>query len=343
MYPTFERRTVDYTAAYTAWLNWGVPEQRDAYRAMARNMMHDHRVAELRETSFHAGYGSRLALEEALGSYHWDRIRFATTPDFLDRDLSKPNLVAGAPGANLIDQDTPLVTFLDLNGLGAVYAWARLHPPADFPAVFEDFPRLSTDEAIATWLSDLVRMRGKATVVGAVLAAKQAYRADLKNKPFHPVWAGLWDELKGQVATAGPDRWLESVGVWKGASGRWIVPLCYSAFDAGTLVRPTVLDSGFYAHHFPSPPPPAPAVELRHGGCCMDLRISPPATGLVHEYIHQVMDFEPRHWERAGAKCEPTLRAGPPGLVSQRRAHHRLLCTRCGAQVNDWIRDSEID
>jgi hypothetical protein len=86
------------------------------------------------------------------------------------------------------------------------------------------------------------------------------------------------------------------------------------------LFRPTQLNAGWYAHHFPSPP--QATVEM--GGHTMflghdDGRVtSPPA---VSEFLHQQVDFRIGNWTAGGSLLGFTGRPIKGLLDRQRRQH----------------------
>ena len=331
MYPVFGRRELAYDTHLDRWLNWSDPAGKDAYRAMACNIIHDHRVQPERAQRFDNQYLTGRALENALAKYFSECVRTAAPPDFV-KDDNRENIVAGAPSANLVDEDTRLVTFLDLTGLDPLYRWAHEHPAAEYRDVFDVYEAEPNDDGVAKWLTETIKTIGKDTLVPAVLAVKRAIRNDSRYRQFHPVWVGLEEEVGALLTAAQVDRWWEAVGVHKARSPRWVIPLMYTVFEAGTLVRPTILDIGFYAHHFPSPPD----APRRLGGCCMDLRTSPKTSRLVHEFVHQEIELLDRYWTAAGSLCLPTTRPSAGDLAIQRQQHYQLLLYEYPG-ATDWM------
>lgn len=319
MFPVFGRRELNYDEHFQRWRARTTADV-DAFRAMARNVMYDHRVSPERAEQFHSSYAASKLLEDALWLYFKQRVRGAAAPDFV-LDANIGNIVAGAPKANLVDEDERLVTFLDLNGLRDLYRWAKGHPSTEYRDVFDHARLDGSDDDYADWLGETIATLGDQVVVAAALAVKRAVARAAGYTHFHPVWAALWTELSDSLASGEVDRWWERVGVCKVTSPRWVVPLVYKVYEAGTLVRPTILDSGFYAYHFPSPPQLPP----QNGGCCMDLQTAAKPGGLTHEYIHQEIAYEERHWTDAGSLCLPTSRPSPTDLPVQRQNHNELL------------------
>lgn len=334
VYPVFNASRRNYDAAYERWLNWTPVVERPPYRALARNLMYDHRVTPEREAPFHRWVRKSASLEAALRGYFDQCVRHRTRPDFLMATRNASNFVSGAPGADLVDPDTDLLTFLDLNGLRDIFDWASRNPAPEYKRVFKDYPKDCEPSRVGSWIEEQIKRLGASTVVPAALSARRAARAHPSYQRHHPVWAMLWDDAEAVVRSADADRWSEIVGVHRGHPGNWVIPLQYKVVECGTLVRPTMLDAGCYAYHFPSPP----AAPIRDGGCCMDLRTSPAPGGLRHEYIVQEMDFFEDHWRRAGPLCVRTKRPTRGSLELQRRAHHKRLCANYPG-VRSWMKD----
>ena len=328
MYPVFTRRELNYDADFARWLNWPDPVQRDAYRAMACNVMYDHRVQKERANLFNEYYLAGGKLDEAIRRYFEEHVRTADPPHFV-LDLNLSNIVAGAPLANFVDERTPLITFLDLNGLIEVYRWASRNPHPDYRDIFRLYDVRPGDD-VSPWLRRRVDQFGERSFVGALLAALRERRKE-PDSHYHPAWAALWSELAPVLSEGLVNRWWETVGVYK-PGPRWIIPLRYTVYEAGTVVRPSILDSGFYAYHFPSPA----GVPSREGGCCVDLQTAPPARGLIHEYIHKQIDYTEQHWLAAGGFCLQTSRGTTGNLPDQRRSHYSLLLSKYPNVLN-WM------
>src|SRR5262249_28247687 len=107
-----------YEPAVEEWLKT-VPL---TYPAMARNIMHDHRVSRERAEAFDSCTNRpRTAsdLGDAIIRYKQLYVKTARHPHFLDKDLNGDNMITGVysrslPGPHL---EIELVRVLDLNGL----------------------------------------------------------------------------------------------------------------------------------------------------------------------------------------------------------------------------------
>ncbi|MFM9959867.1 MAG: hypothetical protein ACKV2Q_01425 [Planctomycetaceae bacterium] len=296
---------------------------------MSRNLMHDHRVTPTREAAFDRFVVQRpvttAVLQQAIVDYFHAKVRDRKRPDYVYAAVNDANLLTGtATGRHSINKDVQLVRVLDLNGLGQVFTWAKLRKEKWFTS----FPDSYDERMVATWLD--ARMQGRPILrvdafVGAILAAMNAYR---RVKPYQPTWATTHEAFATHVAE-GPDRWLEVLGMTRPTSPRWLILLKYPIREAGTLCRPTQLDAGWYAYHFPSPP----QTPLEVGGHAMDLRTSPSAASLLPEFIHSQIDHELRHKINIGR----TTRVNAGALADQRQYHHQLLAAEYGPGVYTWM------
>lgn len=302
------------------------------HRAMARNIMHDHRVSTAREASFDKLLEhpcSDRGLQNAIVDYFKAKVRTRTLPDYVYSRLNGQNLLTGTPsGKHVLHKDLQLVRLLDLNGLGRMFRWAK-----DEKGVrqFERCPGIGDDPAQARWLDEELQGQTEArqrAFVAAVLDVLNEYR---RERPFQPTWASTWAAF-GSHAMAGPERWLQVFGMPRPTYPRWVVLLRYTVREAGTVARPTQLDAGWFPYHFPSPSQAPPA----GGGHPMDLRLTPRATTLLPEYVHRQIDHLSSHVEGIGR----TAGAVTGRLGNQRQAHHELLASRYGPDVRAWMASS---
>ncbi len=314
-----------YDSAIQAWLG-----RNDlAYRSMARNIMHDHRVCEARADSFDALMNSPRTdsdLRDAIIRYKEIYIKTSRFPQFIDARVNQNNIVSGSPDVRqVVHKSESLVRILDLNGLTPVFQWAKRQGHATFAS----FPTRASGPAVDTWLSRRIQQLPPDQFVSACLDAMNDYR---KYLPFHPTWAVAWRRFKPFVAQGG-DRWLQVMGMHREFVGRWLILLSYTVGEAGTVARPTQLDAGWEPHHFPSPP----QARAGKGGHPMDLETSYPLTELLSEFIHQQIHHTVRHWTDAGGLIERTSAPTSGSLDVQRTNHHNLLGSRYGHYVFYWM------
>jgi len=71
-------------------------------------------------------------------------------------------------------------------------------------------------------------------------------------KPSHGVWAGRWQELEAHAET-NASTWMSAMGVRTPTDASLCLLLRYDAVEVHPLVRPTILEAGWYPEHFPSP------------------------------------------------------------------------------------------
>lgn len=284
-------------------------------RAVACNLVHDHRVDAEREAEWRRFLPRRAGakdLKDAVKDYRDERVRYADSPDFADDSLNGKNFMRGPLG------DNEMATVIDLTGLAALfrenYRW--------FPS--EDQGPEATKKSLDR------RMRGS---VGPVMRRFVASALELMNgsRPFNPVWVMPWTEF-ATVLEAGATRWCEAVGrPIHDDIAHWVIVLRYRLREAGgSLVAPTTLDAGLSPEHFPPP--------LRAGrtGIAMDLQSGPPDV-LRSEAIHPQTYYRPEFWEASDfAKGEARPSAGR--LVRQRTAHYNLLCQKFGSSTGTWMK-----
>ena len=272
---------------------------------MAENLIAEHRVSQTRFESFQqllvpagapgvpAAALSLKVVEDAVVEYQKRvRVKIASKLEpAYELPENKNNQIRLDPGKDLC-------TILNLTLFGRVYERAgkelgiapfrhfEITGPSD-----EDTNALLQD-GLST--SDPLR-RGE--FMDAALRAIAWYRQN-EQEVLYPTWAAEWDSIEPYLGAKAPSRWLQSVGVGKD-NAIWVAVLRYRLPSAVGMYRPTQLDAGWYAYHFPSPP----QAELEKGGFTMDLRDAPPdpRQGLVSEYLHRQIDFEIGDWTRAGS------------------------------------------
>jgi hypothetical protein len=302
-------------------------------KALARNIMYDFRVSNIREGNLNNFCQFPLlgtGLRDAIIDYFYNRIRNQATPDYIDASLNADNIVSGiATIRQKIRKDTLLVRIVDLNGLAPVFSWAK----SEGIKTFKFFPDPIDDSIVSSWLTKKIEGFTTAQLRDFMKVVIDAMNSMRKIAPFQPTWVTTWEALKPHLA-AKPERWLETLGVAKPESPRWMFLLRYTVRDAGTVARPTQLDAGSYPYHFPSPP----QASIEWGGHPMDLQISPPAAFLLPEFIHEQIDHRIEHWDEAGQFCIATTRPMVESLDKQRCTHHKLLALKYGRHdIQYWM------
>ncbi|HYH86169.1 MAG TPA: hypothetical protein VEX60_12000 [Pyrinomonadaceae bacterium] len=307
-------------------------------KAVAINLMYDHRVSVERERAFDAFVKhpcTAFGLRKALKDYFEEKVRERKLPHYVYSDVNACNLLNGQPGVRpLIKPETKLIRVLDLNGLKGVFQWAQTERKyrGRWGRTFDRFPPDMNDRAVMDFLDEKMESRSVVDFVGTVLDVLNEHR--LEKKPFQPTWATMWSAFRDYV-DEGPDRWHQVLGMDK-PSSCWLVLLRYTVREAGTVARPTQLDSGWYQFHFPSPPPPNP--PLSTGGHPMDLKAS--ADRVLPEYVHKQIRHLPEHWTVLAPNNYGRTTAPPlPALADERKIHHRLLIHHYGPSVRSWMND----
>jgi hypothetical protein len=308
---------------------------RHELRAVACNLMFDQRVSLQRENALRAYFAAARnspfegRLQTAIREYHRERIRTAPTPEFLDTAANGENL------AGTRHDGIELARILNLNGLAAAFSAARgsIDSFKDFPRQ-PDKPALTSspyDLKVLRWLDERLGASGsnRDSVIRDVLLALNKARVE---KPYEPAWATTWGGF-GPVRTEGPRRWCQVVGVVNtGGTARWVLVLRYRLPPGWPLVRPTILDAGYNAYHFPSPP-----YQRRKTGHPMDLRYTPLPQQLRREFIHRQIDHHPDHWEAAGRLLDRTDGPLPGRIGLRRRAHLQLLAKHYKSGIQGWM------
>lgn len=299
--------------------------------AVARNLMHDHRVAEPREKALRELFTTPMtveALESAVKLYAEHHVRYTGTPDFVEDAINAENILAGtALGAHQVSKDLALGRVLNLAGAGMreFYVACRERRVKAFAMVPGDDP-MNVKKWIDGYMEDPDKRDG---FVARVLAHLWPQRDAL---PVEPCWATTWDVLEA-VADEPASRWAEVVGV-PPAPGDWLILLKYRVRETGTLVRPTQLDAGWNARHFPSPP----TTPLAGGGHPMDLGGDGCRAALRPEFIHQQITHTPAHWIAAGKRVQKVDEVvNERDLVLQRVRHWTLLQSRDGDVIRAWM------
>ena len=308
-------------------------------RAMARNLLCEHRLSAERLAAFSASAGELTALDRvqlALEEYQAVDVRPSIGVGLLPayaRPENENNSVELPPGAHI-------GTVLDLTRLGRVYAEAKATfrlPEFQAYAVTDPRDYSQVNDFLGTRLNDSVL---KEPFLKALFRACTRYRNRIEER-VHPTWVAEWKSLEPFLDPNKPERWLRAVGVPRDCPV-WLAVLRYPVEDSKReirLFRPTQLDAGWYAHHFPSPP----QAVLSSGGHTMFLREfdhggKEEINRLVSEFLHAQVDFTIGDWHRGGSLVAFTHQSVTGVLEEQRKAHWLLLQASYGAVgVRGWM------
>jgi len=250
-------------------------------RCLSANVAMDARVLPQAQSDWLTAVDARLPLLDGLGA-HWRRaylqtqakVRFSGIPARLPsrrqlahvepfRSLFSRTLGAGMPRVAALDALVGRYT-------GRAGLVQGLKTPANYDALAQVLNGLAEDEF--------------REVLGEALQC-------IDSQGPRPFW---WATLGEEVAGHGNDATAlcSAMGLGAYGEGDWVLVFDYTVADSGLLYRPTTLDSGGYAFHFPSP------AEHSHG-LTMALRTSEiPCTELLHHALP---------WDVAADRARPSV------------------------------------
>ncbi|MSV28119.1 MAG: hypothetical protein EXQ52_05170 [Bryobacterales bacterium] len=301
-------------------------------RAVAFNLMADHRVSPDREAEFHARAGSsptKTSLKDAVGDYFQSEVRDSSNPAFL-RTENENNFVPQwtSPARRGLHPGFELARIINLNGLEKVYIrnrdrlWKELPPPPGKPVP------VNYDE----FLDQQCRADEK-TKERFIEVLFEILDTDRVGNPYEPAWAMAWEDFAPH-SKKGANIWWKLAGIKLDRFPVWLAAVKLRAYEAGELFRPTQLDAGWNGFHFPSPP----NIVVDSGGHPVDLRRRDPYREVVSEYIFQQSRLESGHWVAAGKLLEEATGKDPGNFRAQRRAHHDVLSRKHGhGAIRRWM------
>lgn len=307
-------------------------------RAIAINIICDHRVSEKREESL-LGFFKRprdsLALRKAIVDYKRKKVRDRHLPEFAFREFNELNHIPPEywHGRN---RDYPLVRVLDLTGLHNVFTWARDN---DLGRPFDRFPGNPESPRFQDQVTNWLRRRIERSESEVMSFFDKVFALLDEAEPYQPTWATTWQAFSDFADTA-PDDWLDQIGVESPNSGRWLIMLKYPirALGRKSLVRPTQLDAGWYAFHFPTPRQNMSA----EGGHPMCLNTDSLPDGLLPEFVHTSIRHKTDHIVRRsdGFAIGQTAGTIREPFEELRVTHHGALQRKYGlSEVTDWMDD----
>jgi len=305
------------------------------HKAMACNLVHDHRVSPEREAHLSDMARSDMSglrctgvnLQNALNNYFEQRVRVRKLPPYVYWKLNGDNILGATPkGWVGPKRDTKLVRVLDLSGLFHPYSWAKKRGNKRFESLPYQMSRTAEwiDNQLKTLSVDDLR-----TFLDTVFGVLRNYS---QEHPFQPVWASTLTSFESHIKE-GPDRWLEMLGMVRTGKPRWLVLLAYEVKEAGTIARPTQLEAGFWPYHYPSPN----CAEAFRGGHPIDLGRAKRA--LLPEFVHKEIPHNLKHFECGGSRCGPTTRVTNESLLEEQRCTHydRLVEEYGLSHIESWM------
>jgi len=289
------------------------------YRALGENVIRDDRVSAKRAKKFHqwaAAKGHTGSLSDALSQYHKFAVRTDPLGTFLDPVINGHNFVSGKP--------RDLATVVDVTGLGFVLqrAGGRVAELEDFtPATTADPDALNALLRSELGIDKAARRR---TAVAVILRAMNLALAE-PDLAHHPIWTADWRDFVARADPKQATSWLRAVGVGPPSGERWLIVLKYTSTAAGQLVRPTQLDAGAYAYHFPSPR----RLGAGRGGQAAWLKLKharhPKIWLPLREFIHHQVPFRDEYYDDDAFPAGLTEAACDCPLLPNRARHLSAL------------------
>ena len=314
----------------------------DEHHALGQNLTIDHRVPPARGRRFAqqvaigcGAHGDPNACCEAVRSYQEKFVQRPKggIPDFLHHD-NKENILSGTHVNDLsvacMDGAVPLATLwkhyyfgdairAQLNSKGLKSAAVECHDDAGV------LRRLETDAMGTAEVQDQLRH--------ALAESLKCHLADNKNR-HEPRWCTTFDALQTHLHRPAGD-WERKLGKSPGRK-RYFVMVCkYPVSATSGVVRPTCLEAGTSAWHFPTPPSHA-----EPWGFTLPLA---PCDGEdpLPEFIHLEFAFAKEHFHCFGVHDPATPSQGKgsasPSIREQREQHGVWLRRSFGDAVADWL------
>ena len=321
-------------------VKWEVSKKHEI-RAVAINLRCDHRITPDREREFMSFLNNEQSLSDALKSYYKYRIKLNDKPDFILPNLNRENCVFGfSETENLIGTKEQLVNVLSLNGLIHVFQ-ACVEELEDFGfnerRGFEkpNTDELNSDKGFGDWLNRMLKNASpgkQENFVKSVFDLMNYYK-NKKEGYYNAIWVSKWDDFEPFI-NDGANVWVQVLGV-KRDMGTWQIILKYPVGAAEKIVRPTQLESGDYAYHFPSPE----NTPKKNGGHPMNLGIKKSLELLLSEFVHVQIDYDISYWVDAGRKIDViTENSCEIGVLRQN--HFNLLVKKYGDPIRKWMPDA---
>jgi hypothetical protein len=302
-------------------------------RALALNLIYDHRVSTQRALHFltFVGSGNPTAenLKNALATYRRELVAKAPGQTFSEAPEKSMNHVSKAQDLVHVCNVTKKLIHITNSGLMSDDVANALSQLGMGKRALESATTI--DNFLQPRLRDAEQ---KAEFVNNFLILLAEYR---KISPWNPIWTATWDHFERVSIQDEPASWLESVGLQCSSGPDWLLLLRYQSNEMGAIYRPTQLEAGNLAFHFPSPP----CAQCSVGGHPIHFGFQAPPPGvLISDFVHEETDFLPEHWRKAGSRLERADANSYGHLMSYRRRHHALLCAEYPeGRVPDWMPD----
>jgi hypothetical protein len=310
-------------------------------RAVGLNLLYDHRISSERARRFISFLGPLLSLVtpqtlvQALADYRREWVAQLPEETFDHDQENRENCVYDDGLTVRLPSDYELAHVCNVT--------QSLLRIAD-PAVKRQVPRLGLPGGTFASPRDVdvfVRQRVSDPLAANEFVENFLLLLDInrRRRPWHPIWVTNWDSFVRNIDNGRPESWPETVGLPIQSEPTWLLVLRYSVGEAKRRIyRPTQLEAGAFAWHFPSPISGIPPLR---GGHPMNLT-SPTASGsVVSEFVHAQIRFEPEYYIRAGPLFRRSGVETRGNLMAHRRLHHLALCEEYGStQVTNWMPDA---
>ncbi len=311
-------------------------------QAMARNLAVDWRVSPERERAFlDTDFGSTLPpdIKAWLEIYFDKLVRFSPAPEFLfDHNFHNrcPEIVP----------ETELAQVFRVGGLPPEVLGYVIKNMRTAPSELRDVPltgpRRDAYSEIEGFLTGAFPKSDRES--GSISSSSSAeQRAEFieqlwlylaANSPlYHPTWVGLWEEFE-EYSSGPADVWLSVLGKPKPTRPCLCFLLRYNVEDVTLLLRPTILDAGWFDAHLPSPPPEcewrSQSAPRPSGGHPVNFDSDPKP--LIQEFIHTNVARKPGWVVEWGWTSEGYVSKDTPSA----RAGHLTSLAQCYDKVTDW-------
>lgn len=295
--------------------DWNVELERSA---LAHNLKFDDRVSAAREQSLKEVWedGTRrdekYSLHDAVVAYKKTRVYTPHDPEFLDAVRNRDNL----PGAAwLPPMGRPLSTILDLDRLVGLFQKDWLTTSAGSP--FADYTDVSTydPDRFHRWLTESIERDGQEFLEGILDLLNEDLRQSRSSPGPGVMVYPFWASVVKDVDDVDLSRICQMTGLPINGEA-WVCLLQVPAERAGTPVRPTQLEAGASAIHFPTPK----KLPWSIGGHPVDLHPGEAVRQLLKEFL-----YYPISWEHGDIQAWGRVRLGDHSLVEVREWHLRRL------------------
>ncbi len=275
-------------------------------RAVAANIVHDHRVSKERFRSFQRVLEDQPNLQLAFEEYR-DRHRTEYCSDFNVRNLRSADDLGNQICLQLIRFDE----FVRQALVGAQREereYALGLSQLSVAGEGDDGP-LDNWEAFHNWIGSLPEERHDEVFDAALRALSEARMGSRRA-----VWVTP-DLSVGGLLSDSIDRIARLLGVWH-PRPQYAILVAYDFDGLSRPYRPCWLEAGPHPYHFPSEP------ESRLG-YAMDLDAE--GRNLVGELVHFPEPLKAWNWKRAFRKFGLVGGGPEPDLLESRRRHHEKL------------------